>query len=212
LKRIVDLTHDLHSRMPGVKIDSKHIIKKHAWNTTTLHLYSHAGTHMDSPKHFINSGNAIDKIALEKCVGPARVIDLRYIKPQESITANHLKPYADKIAAGDRILLKTGWSAHIDLPDYRSHFPTISLSLAKWFSKKKIALIGVEPPSVADLNNTKDTIAVHKVLLKAEIVIVEGLNNLGALKTDLVTLIALSLKVKGGDGSPARVIAIEEII
>jgi kynurenine formamidase len=107
-------------------------------------------------------------------------------------------------------LLKTGWSAYADTPDYRDRLPRISLPLAEWLAGRQIALLGVEPPSVADINDKKELTAVHQALLRAGIIIVEGLANLDALRSDQVTFIALPLKLAGGDGSPVRAIAIEE--
>ena len=46
--------------------------------------------------------------------------------------------------------------------------------------------------------------------LLTEVIILEGLVNLDRLKQEKVTLIALPLKVQGGDGSPVRAVAIEE--
>jgi kynurenine formamidase len=142
-------------------------------------------------------------------VGPAQVIDLSFVKPRELITVEHLSPYADKIGPGARLLLKTGWSARADTPEYRSHLPRVSLPLAEWLAERNIALLGVEPPSVVDVNNKEELTSVHRVLLEAGIVIVEGLANLDALQGDEVTFIALPLKLEGGDGSPVRAIAIE---
>ena len=50
----------------------------------------------------------------------------------------------------------------------------------------------------------------HLQAIVPEIVIVEGLANLDALRRDEVTFIALPLKLEGGDGSPVRAIAIED--
>jgi kynurenine formamidase len=41
-------------------------------------------------------------------------------------------------------------------------------------------------------------------------IIIEGLTNLDQLHQDIFTLLAFPLKFKNGDGSPARVIALEE--
>jgi len=70
--------------------------------------------------------------------------------------------------------------------------------------------LGVEPPSVADVNDKEELISVHQALLGAGIVVVEGLANLEALQQDEVTFIALPLKLEGGDGSPVRAIAVED--
>jgi kynurenine formamidase len=67
----------------------------------------------------------------------------------------------------------------------------------------------VEPPSVADVHNLKEVTDIHRLLLGADIIIVEGLTNLEAIQTDCVWLMALPLKIGRGDGAPARVVAFE---
>jgi kynurenine formamidase len=209
MSRIVDLTLTMRPGMHGVDFEPNTTIAGEGWRTTMLHLYSHAGTHLDAPCHFNDQGGTLETLMLEKCVGPARVIDLTFLKPRDLITVEHLAPYAEKIGPGARLLLRTGWSAHADLPDYRTHLPRVSLPLAKWLAEHRIALLGVEPPSVADVNDKEEVMAVHQTLLGAEIVIVEGLANLDALQQEEVIFIALPLKLEGGDGSPVRAIAIE---
>lgn len=209
MSRTVDLTLTMRPGMRGVEFETNSTIQGRGWNTTLLHLYSHAGTHLDAPRHFLDQGEPLDKLVLEKCVGSALVIDLKFLGPRELITVEHLAPYAEKIGPGARLLLKTGWSARADSTDYRDRLPRVSLKLAEWLAARRIALLGVEPPSVADVNNPDELKAVHRALLEAGIVIVEGLTNLDALQQEEVTFIALPLKLEGGDGSPVRAIAIE---
>ena len=71
-------------------------------------------------------------------------------------------------------------------------------------------ILGVEPPSVADVNNKEELTRIHKILLGANITIVEGLTNLGALTREKVFFIAAPLKIENGDGGPCRAFAIEE--
>ena len=210
MSRIVDLTLAMSPGMRGVDFEANSTIDGKGWNTTMLHLYSHAGTHMDAPYHFIAQGETLENLMLQKCIGPARVLDLTFVKPRDLITVEHLAPYAKAIEPGSRLLLKTGWSTRADTPEYRSHLPRVSLPLAEWLAERKIALLGVEPPSVADVNNKEELTMVHQALLGAEIVIVEGLANLDALRQEEVTFIALPLKLEGGDGSPVRAIAVED--
>ena len=74
---------------------------------------------------------------------------------------------------------------------------------------RQVALIGVEPPSVADVNDREELVSIHRILLEGGVTIVEGLTNLDELTQKQVTFIALPLKIDGGDGSPVRAIAIE---
>ncbi len=50
--RIVDLSTPLYDGIRGLETEPKTTIDTEGYNTTTLHLYSHTGTHMDAPRHF----------------------------------------------------------------------------------------------------------------------------------------------------------------
>jgi len=212
-RRIVDLTQTLYQGIRGLETEQKSTIADVGCNTTTLHLYSHAGTHMDAPLHFVDGGDTIDNVLLERCIGPAAVFDLTHKGPNTSITIEDMLPYADRIHPGARVILRTDWSLHAEMEDYRPDQPRISPELASWFVERQIALIGVEPASVASLrSDTGDEITVvHQILLKAGIVVVEGLANLRELRQDEIEFIVLPLKIRGCDGSPVRAIAIETV-
>jgi kynurenine formamidase len=208
--RIVDLTLPLRPGMRGVEFEPARTLAEDGWNARTLHLYSHCGTHMDAPRHFDDAAPTLDELPLEKCIGPALVADLRGIGTRELITPEHLSPWAERIGEGSRLLLMTGWAARHGTDAYRSGLPRVSLELARWLAERRLALLGVEPPSVADVHQIEELTAVHRTLLGAGVVIVEGLANLDRLERDEVRLIALPLRIEEGDGAPARVVAIEE--
>jgi kynurenine formamidase len=195
--------------MRGVQIRPHTRIGQEGYNTTTLTLYSHAGTHMDAPRHFLDGGRTIDRLDLEKCVGPAMVIDLSHKAPNSLITVDDLAAHHDRIGRGSRLLLRTDWDLHAEQPDYRTSFPRISLELATWLVGRGVWLVGLETPSVASLQDKAELTAVHQTLLAGEVVIVECLANLRDLPPH-VTLIALPLKIDQGDGSPIRAVALVE--
>lgn len=204
---LIDLTLTLYSGMRGVEIHPHTRIATDGYNTTNLHLYSHAGTHMDAPLHFLTGGATIDQWDLHKCIGPAQVIDLSHKAPNSLITVADIAPHADRISTGTRLLLRTDWDAHAELPDYRTHFPRIARELAHWLVERGVWLVGVQTPSVASLADREELRDVHQILLRGAIVIVECLTNLDKLPAE-VTFIALPLKVKDGDGSPVRAVAV----
>ena len=204
--QIIDLSLPVYHGMRGVEIEPNTSLDKEGYTTTKLHLYSHAGTHMDAPRHFLNDGRTMERLELSKCIGPALVIDLTHRGPRDFLTVADLTPYADRIHAGARLLLRTDWSTHAQQPDYRTHFPRISLELAEWLVEQGVWLVGVEMPSVAALDIYEELAGVHQTLLRAEIVIVECLADLSALPEE-VFFIATPLKVQGGDGCPVRAVA-----
>jgi kynurenine formamidase len=209
--RIVDLSLPIDNGMRGVQIAPCTTIAEKGWNTTTLSLYSHCGTHMDAPKHFLGDGAAtIDQQSLAVCCGPAKVVDLTPVLPCELITIERLCKRIAAVEPGDRLLLRTDWSKRLGTPDYRDALPRISRELARWLVEREVALVGVEPPSVADVNDLREVTDVHQTLFRGNVVILEGLTNLDQLRKPVVKLIALPLRIAGGDGSPVRAIAIEE--
>ena len=225
MPRIIDLTLPLESGLRGVAVEPARTLEKDGWNATALHLYSHCGTHMDAPPHFGVAGPSIAEIPLDRCMGPAWVVDPVGCSPveagsEENASRRHceralirvadLGETADRIQEGDGLLLRTGWSRFIHEPAYRDQLPRVSLELAEWCVARGVRMLGVEPPSVADVNNREELTSVHRVLLQAGVIIVEGLANLDQIRREKVTFMALPLKVAGGDGAPVRALAIEE--
>ncbi len=210
MAHIIDLTLTLRPGMRGVEFEKLHTVNEHGWNSRMLHLYSHAGTHMDAPLHFAAGDGTIDRIPLEHCFVPAWMIDLTGIKPKGLITVGHLGAVANLVRPDDGLLLKTGWSKYVDQPQYyRDSFPRISQELAQWCVERRVRLLGIEQPSVADVNSLAEVTLIHRILLSHNIVIVEGLTNLMALREERVLFGAVPLKIEGGDGSPCRAFAIE---
>lgn len=208
--KIIDLTQTITEEMPGVSIEVAKTISRDGWNASTLHLYSHSGTHMDAPLHFEVNKQTIDITPVYRFISEAWVVDIKDIKPCQEIKIKHLGTLVEKFQKGESILLHTGWSKKIGSEAYRNQLPRISKELAQWMSEKGVNILGVEPPSVADVNNIEEVTEIHTILMEGDVIIVEGLTNLEALSQTKVTLIAMPLKVGNGDGAPARIIALEE--
>ena len=209
MKRIVDLSLTLHHGMRGVEFAPKYTVDDKGWNATTLSLYSHSGTHMDAPVHYNVSREGIDSIPLEHCMGPAHIVDVTAIDSKGLLTPAHVQYLQTKIKKGDGLIFKTGWSAFIDTPQYREQAPGLSPELVEWCVLKGIRMLGIDTPSVSDVNNIPLLTRIHKILLAAGIIIVEGLANLDALEKEYVFFMAIPLKLKAMDGSPVRAFAIE---
>lgn len=207
--RIIDLTRPIDAQLPGASIEPAKSIDVDGWNATTLSLYSHCGTHLDAPCHFLPSGATLDEQDLAICCGPARVVDLTPAEPAELLTVDRLAAACPDVRRGDRLLLRTDWHLRHPSDEYRNALPRVSIELARWLVEQGVSMIGVEPPSVADVNNLDEVTEVHQTLFRGGVLIVEGLCYLNELRSDTVDFIALPLRIRGGDGSPVRAIAIE---
>lgn len=207
---IIDLTQNYAGNTPGFASEVAKTIQQDGWNASTLHIYSHAGTHMDAPIHFGVGSIAIDELAPNRFFGKAWVVEVAITQDHQLLTESVLEKIAEKIEEGDSILIKTGWFKFHHEARYRNALPRISDSFAIWMVNKRINRLVVEPPSVADVNNLEEVTRIHQLLLQGDIIIVEGICNTDQLSAKQVELITLPLKIKDGDGAPARVIAIQK--
>ncbi|WP_372946969.1 cyclase family protein [Mariniphaga sp.] len=208
--KFIDVTLTYQPGMRGVDFEPAKIFSKDGWNAKTLHLYSHSGTHMDAPVHFEVNDKSIDQVDPARFFVSCYVVDLTGIQPNTEITVSDLGEVGNQIQKEEGLIFRTGWSRFVNEPVYRDGLPGISRELAEWCIKKGIAFIGVEPPSIADVNNLEKLMEIHRILLGGDVLIVEGLTNLEKITKQKVQLVALPLKIKDGDGAPCRVIVIEE--
>jgi arylformamidase len=83
-------------------------------------------------------------------------------------------------------------------------FDAIALTseTARALVERRVRLVGIDALSIAPFAAPGE---VHRILLSAGIVILEGLDLTDAA-TGPATLVCLSLKIAGGDGAPARAV------
>lgn len=208
---IVDLTHTITPGMPvypGDRIPSfteRAGYGREGYLVHDIVMGTHTGTHIDAPVHYLHDGISVERQpVLDACAGPARVIDAIDAAKSGEITVEDIEARLDGIGRGDRILLATGWSARYGTPGFFTDFPSVSPELATWCAERKIALLGVESPS---LNRSIDD-TVHEIILSAGIVIVESLANLAPIAGKSVFFSAAPLALSGLDGSPVRAYAV----
>jgi len=168
-------------------------------NVSTLSFGSHTGTHMDAPVHFISGGKGIDEMPLDATIGSARVIP---ISNREKILPEELIP--QKIQSGERILFKTSNSSIAwKSSTFDENFVYLSKEAAQYLASLRIKIVGVDYLSVGGFK--KDAADIHRYLLGAGIWIIEGLN-LSGVEPGNYELVSLPIKIRGGDGAPARTI------
>lgn len=207
--RIVDLSLEIYHGMPTFAWDPKCAVIVHnttdtiGYNMTQLSMSTHQGTHLDAPYHFLDDGKTVEQLNLDQCVGPAILVDLTYKQPKEPIEIKDFEPYADRITEGAKVIYRTDWFKELPRRHYFSDFPYMTIELATWLAERKIGLIGMDVPTP----NPTDYDPVHKILLGAEIVVVEGLANLGDIGADEFFFSAAPLKIRGRDGAPIRAYA-----
>lgn len=210
--KYIDLTLSYNQNVAGFQSEPARLLNEDGWNATTLHIYSHAGTHMDAPTHFEVNEQTIDQIPIDKFFAKRTwVVKLLDLPLSYLIELADVLPQLPDFYTGDSIIIRTDWSKRLGADaenTYRNALPRISEELAHWMVTNQVNILGVESPSVADVNNMEEVTKIHKILL-GHVIIVEGLCHLDVISKNMIELIALPLKIEGCDGAPCRVIAIE---
>jgi arylformamidase len=207
MMKIFDITVSLHNGMPVFPGDPAPDIKrvlnmpKDAANVSFLCMGSHTGTHVDPPIHFIQNGLPLDQISMDHLYGKAQVIDLTGVN--QEISADDLQ----KADVKEKMLLfKTTNSQLWQYTGFHSDFVYLNESGADWVVENGIKTIAIDYLSIGSFKGAE---AVHKRLLGAGVTVVEGVNLTG-IEPGTYTFACLPLKIKDGDGGPARAILVKE--
>ncbi len=233
--RIVDLTHTLDAETiywptePGFKLEKVAEGMTEGGYFYAANRFSsaeHGGTHIDAPYHFHSAGRTIDTIPLEKLIGPGVLVD---VSPACAKDHDYLVTTADflaweeqhgRIPDGTIVLIRTGWEDY--WPDRERylgtgltgaeavanlHFPGLHPAAANWLTvQRDIRAVGIDTASI-DYGPSKE-FATHVALFERNIPALENVANLHVLPPAGFTVIALPIKIAGGSGAPARIVAL----
>jgi arylformamidase len=205
--KIYDISRDLREGMtvwPGdQKFRSRWSSRLRAGdpcNVSAITMSVHAGTHLDAPYHYDDSGTDVASMPLQPYLGPARVI---FLTADECIRVSDLSGM--EWQGVERVLFKT----ESGLPArsrFNRNYVFLLEDAAEFLARKGIILLGTDAPSV-DAYDSK-SMPVHRILLARGVAILEW-----ACLTDVPAgdyeLVCLPLKLAGLDGSPVRAILIK---
>lgn len=210
-----------------------------SYQTHFIIMDEHCGTHFDAPTHFIppeDSGlpfagplgnNTGEKTCLDKLIGPAVVIDVRFLHRPEGppaispvITVEHIASWESQngpIQKGEIVLFYTGWDRYYQSGVEGQSYVHNSLILQNapgwsapgWASvlylhEKGVTTIGTDAASLGSIENGAP---VHQEGLQRGLIYVEGLTHLEQLPVRGALFLFLPLKVSGSSGCPGRAIA-----
>ena len=192
---IYDISQEVFSCQvyPGDPAPSREVIsdmKQGAlYNLSAFSMCAHNGTHVDAPYHFLEDGKTIEQIAIDAFVGDCYVV--HHKGDVTGADAEMILRQAKELGAPKRILIAGP--------------ATVTEEAATVFARARIKLIGNESQTVGPENAP---MAVHKILLGAEVVLLEGI-----VLTDVpegkYLLSAAPLNLAGCDGAPCRAVLIK---
>jgi kynurenine formamidase len=225
--RIVDLTHSINANLPPLPGDTKSFeampnasVEKNGYFTRSFWMLEHYGTHLDAPIHFPPGKTTVDRIAPERLIGAAVLIDVRKDGERDAdyrLPAERVKEWEQAhgaVPSGAIALLRTGRASRWpDADAYRGmdstgtmHFPGFSAEAVEYLIAKRVSGIGADAMSV-DAGNSKGY-EVHHLALGSDLFQIENLADLSALPEAGALLIVAPIKLEGGSGGACRVFAV----
>jgi kynurenine formamidase len=198
-----------------------------AWKWHNISMSEHTGTHFDAPIHWLTGrdvpNGATDAIDPAAFVGPACVIDVSGKAAQDEDAT--LEP-ADieaweaahgPIPAGAWVLMRTDWSrrqgaAYLNLREDGAHSPGPSPAAVRALLDRGIRGFGSETvgTDAGQAAHFDPPYPAHALFHGSGKYGLQCLRNLDLLPATGAVLIAAPLKIKGGTGSPLRVLALVE--
>jgi len=186
----------------------------------------HGGTHFDAPYHFAIGGWSAEEVPLASLRGPAAVIDVAdsaRANPDYRVSVDDLRAWEaehGRLPGGGIVLIDSGWEerwpeeervlgtagrgpgATDDL-----HFPGLHPEAARWLVEERdVDLVGLDTPSIDHGPSTE--FMAHRILYGANVVGLENVARLDELPASGAYVLVLPMKIRGGSGGPARVVAL----
>jgi arylformamidase len=170
-----------------------------AYSASRLSFGSHAGTHVDPPRHFLPDGEAVDHIDLGILNGPCLVVGVD--RTRLEVGRSDLPPFPSETR---RVLFRTSNSERWARDGgYFPDFVALTLSAAEELLRRGIRLVGIDALSVE--SDPQLRFPVHHLLLRGGALILEGLW-LAEVPPGPYELECLPLRLHEGDGGPARAV------
>ncbi len=216
--KVIELSHEL---LPGheeyqLEVQNRlvdemlpeYIRPPGAWYIMSeVKLWSHVGTHMESPFHYIKDGGDVSAIPLKRVVGEGILVDFSDKKVKEAITAVELEQRGKNIRAEDIVFIRTNLSHNYRTPQSHDR-PYFTLEAIQWLVDRKISCLGVDCSGIEKRDEPKQPD--HELLFKNGIPLIEHLAHLDEITQERFFVVAVPWRVHGLEAGPVSVIAFEE--
>jgi kynurenine formamidase len=198
-----------------------------AWKWHNISMNEHTGTHFDAPVHWISGrdvpNGAVDEIPPERLIGPVCVIDCSdgaAANDDFELTPDLIEAWETehgRVPAGCWVLMRTDWSKrsgadYLNMAEDGAHSPGPTPDAIRLLLARDIRGFGTETvgTDAGQGMHYDPPFPAHYLLHGAGKLGLQCLCNLDQLPPRGAVLIAPPLKIKGGTGSPLRVLALVE--
>ncbi len=225
----VDVTYDGHGAGAGLieelfDVGPELLRDGEGWsNETFTRLGTHSTTHVDAPWHYNSTiagerAKTIDELPLDWFFRPGVVIDASDRGDGEALASADVRERLPRdLQPLDIVLIRTGRDAYYEEPDYMARGPGVSAEATRWLFDQGVRVMGIDAwgwDAPLHLQAERAKAAgkpgifweAHQANLSYSQI--ERMVNLGALPPSGFDVACFPLRLVGGSGAPARVVAI----
>lgn len=234
---LIDLSYTFAVDSPDNPLHSPFILtpvdlraKNQKWKVNNFCGSEHSGTHVDAPNHFDQNGLTLEAIPTSKMWRrPGVVVDVR-----QAISRSTNKNYEVRVADleafenthgiipdGAIVFIRTGQAAKVmDINAYSGinqhriqNYPGLGKGAAEWLAGHKAkhdhreGIVGVGVDTLSLDKGTSEIYPAHIALFKHNIYGIENVANLDKLPQTGFYVTVMPMRIGGGSGAPARVVA-----
>ncbi len=227
--RWVDLTHPFTEGMPywpgRLQEPFAHTVEEvrpRVWGGCFT-MAEHMGTHIDAPRHFVETGRSASELKLEEMISLGVLIDCSdraERSPDYSLTVDDVLDWEQRhgqIPVQGTVLLHSGWAsrwrdaeAYLNRDDQGVlHFPGFSGEAVRFLvESRSVRALGLDTLSADNMVQTLEQDSpVHRTVHESDGRILENLAGLDQLPAKDFVLLVASIPIEGATGAPARVVA-----
>ena len=172
------------------------------YSLSSLSMSSHAGTHIDFPSHLFSPGQSQNSYHPGRFIIPAEVISVSGSGPIAPFSLESCRA-----AQGQALLFKTENSRRKLMlePTFTRDYVSLSSEAASYCVSRGMGLVGLDYLSLDRFED--ESLPVHHILLKNDILILEGLD-LSQVAAGRYLLICLPISIENAEASPVRAILV----
>ena len=179
-------------------------------NVSKLIFSNHLGSHVDAPRHFLTQGMSVDAYQPKDWFFSSPLLIDLPLRGAELISVDHLSPLLlESTYDCDLLLIRTGFESLRSERRYWESGPGLHPDLANWLKSKfpSLRAIGMDWISVSSFQHREEGRVAHRELLGAGWRLFEDLSLAMVPRGLIHTVLALPLRIEGGDGAPCTIIA-----
>ncbi|MDL2209906.1 cyclase family protein [Desulfovibrio sp. OttesenSCG-928-O18] len=188
------------------------------WNGTVLSIYTHGGTHVDAPCHYVPGAKGIDAVPIGDFVYKRPLLLNTFWEPDHLVSVEEMQRLGgDALYEADILFFNTGhWKFRDnEFSRYHSNFPALSPEAAEYIRTElpKVKAVAIDTLSIENMQiGMTNGFRTHNAFLNPErfpqrtVLIYEDYNPRPIIGKTLLSAFTAPLRLRDTDGTVVNIV------